>query len=82
MGWGRGTWDWNDIRKHGACVERGHDLRRVGDTNYFNCKCGASARLVDGGSRLEIDHSRPKSLEEKKADSEKRRRKHERQTTA
>lgn len=68
------TYDYNDIRKHAACVERGHDFRRSVHTNYFNCKCGASARIKD--DRLEIDHGYPKTLEEKQGEREARKEKH------
>jgi hypothetical protein len=68
-----GAVDYEDIRKHGACIQRGHDLRQVGESAYYRCKCGATA-LVKGG-RIELDHGQPMTKGEKAAAREARKQK-------
>ena len=67
---------YEDIRKHGVCIQRGHDLRQVGSSSYYLCKCGATARVKDG--RIELDHGQPKTIGEKRAENQARRERYER----
>lgn len=70
------SWDWEDIRKHAACVQRGHDFRSKSTLtpDVFHCKCGATARI--DGSRLIVNNGQPKSKEEKAAERAERKAKH------
>jgi hypothetical protein len=75
------TWDYNDVRRHSACVFRGHEFLRKSEdfpngAARYECKCGALAEVT--GLRIKVHHGRPQTLEEKQAVRDERKRKHER----
>lgn len=86
------SYNWNDIRKHALCVEKGHEFKRSArhwadldsenkrGVMEFACKCGAKATVYS--NHIEIDHGRPKSLEEKAAERAERKAKRGTQGTA